>query len=128
VLDVVELGELAAVVRRREALELLQHAALRGEVIWGPWRYNSDELSLDTHEEFPRYEIDLCTCTTSAAILNWITQIAKKPWADATTTAGIVNAFNDLLDLQASVCSSGVERGPIDVRELLDPAHCFPIR
>jgi hypothetical protein len=63
------------------------------------------------------YWIDLREITTSAGMLDWIFQIAGKTWGTPEVVAGLVQAFQDLLHPQSTLCSFGVERGPIRVRD-----------
>lgn len=60
------------------------------------------------------YEVDLDECGTSAAVLDWIVQVAGKIWATDEVVAGLVRKLDEVLDLQATLCSGGVEQGPID--------------
>jgi hypothetical protein len=60
------------------------------------------------------YWIGLGRCRTSAAVLDWIAQVSHKTWASPTCVAGLVRILDDVLHLQASLCSCGRERGPID--------------
>jgi hypothetical protein len=66
------------------------------------------------------YEIDLERCRTSAEVLDWIVQVSSKSWASDATVGELVRALADVLDPQATLCSFGRERGPLDVRGLLD--------
>ncbi len=86
-----------------------------------PWRFNRGTLTLQLFNVrgHLRYEVDLERCKTSAAVLDWITQIAGKTWADDSTLAGLVRDLNRILDPQANLCSLGVEQGPIDVSALV---------
>jgi hypothetical protein len=79
---------------------------------FGEWSYDPADLTL-THAG--GYDIDLERCSTSAEMLDWIFQIASKTWCSPITLAGLVRAFDELLHPQGYLCSSGVERGPIDV-------------
>lgn len=96
-------------------------AALRGEVSWGPWKYNPSNQCLEAPAGNDVYQIALTECTTSAEVLDWIIQIAEKQWGDDATVAGLVRAINELLHPQATMCSMGIERGPVAVKELLKP-------
>jgi hypothetical protein len=72
----------------------------------GPWRLDPAARVLYPVEPY-RYEIDLDTCTSSAEVLDWISQVAGKTWADDTTVAGLIRALDDVLVPQAHLCSSG---------------------
>ncbi|WP_345390935.1 hypothetical protein [Haloechinothrix salitolerans] len=53
------------------------------------------------------YYVDLERCTTSAEVLDWIAQVAEKPWANDEVLAGLVRALNDVLAPQEHLCSRG---------------------
>ena len=55
--------------------------------------------------------MDLLRTRTSSQVLDWIAQIAAKPWANDQTLAGLVRALDDILYLQAHVCPQGAMRG-----------------
>ncbi len=79
------------------------------------WCFDEDLLLL-THVRTD-YEIDLETCLTSAKILDWIMQIAAKTWVTRSTVGDLVEWFRLLMHPHGTVCSMGVECGPIkDVR------------
>lgn len=84
---------------------------------WGNWEYRAHNLTL-FHVEH-RYEIDLERCATSAQILDWIFQISSKDWGTE-DVATLIQAFDDLLAPQRFICSVGRERGPIDVRAVIE--------
>ena len=65
------------------------------------------------------YEIDLQGITTSAAVLDWIAQINAKDWGTPKVVGDLVRKLDELWDLKGNYCSSGVERGPVDVTQLL---------
>lgn len=82
---------------------------------WGPWFYSENTIRSNQVD----YEIDLDECTTSAQVLDWICQAAKKEWVTATVLGQLVIAINDLLDPQTTLCPWGVESGdgtPIGAR------------
>lgn len=66
-----------------------------------------------------RYWIPLRRCRSSAEVLDWICQIAGKAWADDATVGRMVRVIVEALDPQATLCSFGAERGPIDVDAVL---------
>jgi hypothetical protein len=105
--SLVELMEEGARVRRERARRL----------DYGPWKYDAKKLTLTHVGE--RYEIDLEECKTSAAVLDWIFQIRTKGWADAETMMGFVDVIRDKLRPQATLCSHGQEKGPIDVKKVI---------
>jgi hypothetical protein len=73
---------------------------------WNGWEHCGTNLR---YEAYPpnHYEIDLADCTTSAKVLDWIIQIEGKAWADPMCLAGLIRAFNDILDPQTNLCSGG---------------------
>lgn len=83
---------------------------------WGPWRFDARRRALDHANG---YYADLDRCTTSAELADWIFQIAGKLWADDATLAGLVRALDALLEPQATLCSFGLEKGPIDIKKIL---------
>lgn len=74
---------------------------------WGNW-------TLDTHDGYlvheNGYEINLAECRTPAGLLDWIFQIRPKNWADANEIATLLEAFEDIIEPQASLCSAGVAK------------------
>lgn len=101
-----------------------RHAMLAGEYSWGRWRYNPSNLCLELYDDRDEveYQVDLERCTTSAQTLDWICQVAEKTWADDAVIAGLVRGLDDLLHPQATLCSFGSEKGPLDVKKLLGAA------
>lgn len=83
---------------------------------WGPWRLDADRLVLDCNLDGDwTYEVDLERCTASAEVLDWIAQICGKEWladhdADAQIVGHLVKALDDVLGLQANLCSFGMDR------------------
>lgn len=87
----------------------------------GPWRLCRRRLELECHVRGRRlYGVPLDRCRTSAEVADWIFQISSKTWATDAVLAGLVRALRTLLDPQATLCSFGEERGPIDVEVTLD--------
>jgi hypothetical protein len=76
------------------------------------WKFDPQRLTL----VYDDYEIDLETCTTSAAVLDWIMQVAGKTFATDHVLAALVRDLFWILAPQATLCSTGIEKGPIDVR------------
>ena len=74
---------------------------------WGKWTLKPDTLEL-IHKD--GYAVDLGSCTSSAEALDWIMQVAAKTWAQDDDVAGLVRAFRDILDPQATLCSGGKDR------------------
>jgi hypothetical protein len=65
------------------------------------------------------YEVDLEEMTTSAATLDWIMQITEKTWATPSLIAEFIEIVREVIDPQATLCGFGIERGPIDVKALV---------
>ena len=88
---------------------------------WGGWRYESGTAVLALYDEAGRflYEVDLERCDTSAALLDWIIQVSGKIFATDRVVAGLIRALDDLLNPQATLCSFGYERGPINIPKIL---------
>jgi hypothetical protein len=87
------------------------------------WRFEPTTLVLALYiDERYLYEIDLEQCTTSAEMLDWIFQIAGKPWASDRVIAALVRLLDVLLDPHGRICSGSDEHGPIDVKRIL--ARC----
>lgn len=55
------------------------------------------------------YKIDLVRCNTSAAILDIIIQMSRKMWMTREDVGHLVEALDDLLNLQANFCGSEYE-------------------
>ena len=68
------------------------------------------------HEE-GMYEISFSECRNSATVLDWIFQIHGKSWADEATLVGLLNAFDEVLHPQETICGQGVDK-QVDGREL----------
>ena len=81
---------------------------------WGKWTRNPENtwLSIKIYESRDHeysYQIDLKRCNNCAEILDWIAQINKKIWATAADIGYLIEALDDLLDLQGNFCSGGEE-------------------
>ncbi len=81
------------------------------------WIFDRDRLVLNFFNDEGRwvYDIDLERCRTSAQVLDWIMQVSKKSWATDLVIASLVRMLDEILDPQGSMCSFGIERGPINV-------------
>ena len=76
---------------------------------FGRWVYSPEDKTLG--HEASGYEVDLRDAAiSSAAMLDWIIQVASKPWCTAEDVGYLVAAFTVLIDPQATLCSGGVER------------------
>jgi len=75
------------------------------------WDLDPEQLVLRCRPECGcRYEIDLERCLTSAEVLDWLCQIAKKAWATDAILADLVRALNAVLDPQSNLCPGGAPR------------------
>lgn len=75
---------------------------------WGPWDIDRGIYVLWTVAPGYRYEVDLELCTSSAQVLDWICQVARKEWSGRDRViAGLVTALDDVLNPQARLCSCG---------------------
>lgn len=76
---------------------------------WGPWTYlaATKELKHDHH-----YFVDLEDMETSAAVLDWIAQVAGKGWITDADLGALVRGIDALLHLQSTRCSDGIEQHP----------------
>lgn len=72
------------------------------------WKYRKSNHTLDL-TIWPRYQIDLDRCKTSAQVLDWIIQVAKKTWTTQEVIADLVLMLDRCLDLQANICSWGAD-------------------
>jgi hypothetical protein len=94
---------------------------------WGSWVLDVERLCL-TFEGEPvvrggiegcpeyvaylgRYEVDVERVSNSAAALDWFYQINKKAWANARVMKDLLNAFDDIFDAQANLCSGSLNGG-----------------
>lgn len=86
-----------------------------------PWKFDSQNLTLNLFQEGKgqRYYIDLEKCRTSAEVLDWVMQVASKPWATDQILGSFIRELNRLLDPQGNLCSGGEEIGPIDVKKVI---------
>lgn len=74
---------------------------------WGPWRLNPHTYVLVTDAPGYPYEVDLELCLTPAQALDGLAQVAGKTWASPDTTASLLRAIDDVLNLQANLCPGG---------------------
>lgn len=73
---------------------------------WGPWKLDQAVFVLFISEPY-RYEVDLERCTSSAKVLDYICQVARKTWCNTEMIGGLVSALDDVLTPQANLCSFG---------------------
>jgi hypothetical protein len=84
-----------------------------------PWRFEPETRVLALYDEGRWiYEVDLERCRTSAGVLDWIMQVASKTWATDAVIAGLARGLKGLLNPQATLCSFGIERGPLDIASM----------
>jgi hypothetical protein len=74
---------------------------------WGPWQLDRHTRVLRATTGDDRYEVDLDNCTSSGETLDWIYQIANKPWANDEIIAGLIRAIGDVLNPQENLCPHG---------------------
>ena len=76
--------------------------------VWGKWTLNRDTFCLVYEgDNADWYEIDLDTFTDSAQILDWIFQVARKPWIPAQGIGDLLKAINQIFRPQKNYCSWG---------------------
>lgn len=80
---------------------------------WGRWRLDTRTLELVIWDG-PRaiYFIDLERIGTSAAMLDWVFQVAKKIWCTSEDTGHLIEALKDIFDPQATLCGHGIFGAP----------------
>jgi hypothetical protein len=84
--------------------------------MWGAWRYDKEGIQLIFNKslcpgEEPRdlYKIDLERCNTSAAVLDIVVQMSRKMWVTREDIGHLVEALDDLFNLQSNFCGSEYE-------------------
>jgi hypothetical protein len=77
---------------------------------WGQWRLNRKNNTLEHTGGGGGYWIDLDGMKTSAQCLDWIFQVYKKRWHTRDDAHALLDAIQDLINPQATLCSFGVER------------------
>jgi hypothetical protein len=82
---------------------------------WNGWRLDAahQQLTLTSDDGHVTYWIDLMVCDQSAAVLDWVAQVACKNWPQfdmARVVAGLVYAFDDVFGLQSHLCGWGVSQ------------------
>lgn len=76
---------------------------------WGNWTFDAKRLTL-TYEHVDSlgwWEVDLESMVTPARMLDAIFQFRQKIWATRRAVGDLIQAFYDLLDPQATLCSWG---------------------
>jgi hypothetical protein len=72
---------------------------------WGNWMFDTKHFVL-THRR-SGYSIHLADCRDAAEVLDWIAQVRGKTWAGAHDVNDLVEALDEILGLQANICSNG---------------------
>jgi hypothetical protein len=92
---------------------------------WGLWTLDSERwcLAFEAHPlwrdtestkylgYFGHYEVDLERIRDSAALADWIFQIREKAWATSCVLRDLLNALDDVIDVQASLCGGAMGGG-----------------
>lgn len=92
-------------------LELDHEREATGVFVSADWQKIDDFIVIKGVDGSEPYCIPLAECQTSAQVLDWIMQIAKKKWADDRILARFVRAIDFYVNPQATLCSMGVEKG-----------------
>ncbi len=90
----------------------IEKAELKRNPIWGNWKLNKKNKTLDYLLGNHEYEIDLETLYSSAEVLDWIFQILDKTWATPETIWNLCKALDYIFDIQGVFCSGGYEQNP----------------
>lgn len=96
---------------------------------WGPWRLRRESFVLEFYEpgrSGSSYEVPLDNAASCAGLLDTIVQVFEKTWSTPEVMTWFLAAINDLIHPQSSLCSMGVDRGRIDVQELLRAGNWLP--
>lgn len=70
-------------------------------------KINLSNLTITVNGDYP-YEIDLERWTHSAAVLDTILQVARKPWCDAELLRQLIEAINHACRMIFDQCAQGV--------------------
>jgi hypothetical protein len=77
---------------------------------WKGWRLEGEHLVFPAYRSGSVYPIPVLRLGSSAAVLDTVMQVAKKRWADDRCIAGLVQALDDILRPQATLCSFGIDK------------------
>ena len=79
---------------------------------WGNWEFAADTLHLLYKQPGGReqYNIPLRGISDSAEMLDWVFQVRMKTWISSKDIGDLVQAFDDLLEPQATLCGQGVNQ------------------
>ena len=87
---------------------------------WGSgWVFDGKRIALTCPDWDPNYEVDPERWKTSADLLDSIFQLAGKLQLTNEQLGAFVRAVNSLLRPQSTLCGSGYEHGPINVKKTL---------
>jgi hypothetical protein len=80
---------------------------------WGAWHLDTGTLELVYRDAagHNRYFLNLERCGPSAAVLDWICQLAGKDLTSPRDIGDLVAAFRDILDPQARTCAFSASGG-----------------
>jgi hypothetical protein len=81
----------------------------------GPWKFDP-ALFVITHAAEPGYQVRVKSMETSAQVLDWIFQVRGKHWVKPVDMETFLRLLMMILNPQGTLCSWGVEQGPIDVK------------
>jgi hypothetical protein len=97
---------------------------------WNGWRLDPAKmlLRLCADDGWSPYYIDVLTCWHSAGVLDWLVQLSGKNWGPdfdtGKVTVGMLLAVDDILHLQATVCSWG-QSLTLNEQQVRDRVACF---
>jgi hypothetical protein len=77
---------------------------------WGNWHLKRDTWELEYVRHFPNrhaiyYWINLEEINTCGAMLDWVFQLSSKTWMSLEDRADLIEAFREIFDPQANLCS-----------------------
>ncbi len=88
----------------------MNHGGENFQQRWGDWYFEPDRLELVLDRAgCVEYVVDLEMCTSAARVLNQLVEIAGKPWIQAMDVHGLLNALDDLLRIQITLCPDDSE-------------------
>jgi hypothetical protein len=78
---------------------------------WGRWHLEVETLELVFRDgQRTLYRIDLERCATAAQVLDWLFQLRAKSWTTPSDIGHLADAFRDILDPQANLCSWAIAK------------------
>jgi hypothetical protein len=84
-----------------------RRAALRGEIRWGPWRYNPETSCLETLKGGGLTSVPIDYFYSASEALDTFIHVQGKTWADDATIGALLRAAEELLSRQANLCHNG---------------------